>query len=631
MTQPIFGLQYIQIDDQAQPVLGSNMDVIGIIGPCSTANAATFPLNTPVFFFSNDSGPTGMIAQLNTTQGPPDGYIVDAINGINDQLAAFQVAAQIIYVRTDYGANLQQTIANICGQSSNSTGVFAFLLAPNLCYCTPRLICAPGYTGIMANSLSEIVVGTPGIGYLPNTQYQISFAAGVGETNQTNLVLPSAHVISDPTGNINNAEIFVDTWGGWMTVAPTATLPAPTGTPASAAAAAGAFIFTTNPPIGSSLNFNGSNLTIVASNPTGLQVQQGSTVDLTVAALMSFLTASTDPNISACSYNLTSKTIAITNKTPGAAGNGFSISGICSGLTVSGPYLTGGVDAMVLTTATLVTSIALGANPVCATLPPVLNSLLAHAVVESSGISAINDAQWRSALDSDRLIGMEGGVKILSPYTGLITVMPLAPRQIGLMLAVDYATGGPFHSAANQPVQGIVGPARAIDFSLTDGATEGQVILSNNVGIIARGQVGVETAIASGGFISIATDNMGSDQLWQFYNVKRGRDFILLSLMPALRTFLGKNNIDRQTVVNIFATITGFLGQLQAKQQILGFDAQFIGAQNTVADIRAGRIAISFACEEPSVLREITTYNARYAPAIDALVAQLEQELNIAA
>ena len=627
---PTFGIQYIQEDDQSQPVLGSNMDVVGIIGPCSTANTALFPLNTPVVFFSNDS--TGMIAQLNTTSGAPDGYIVDAINGINDQLAPFEVAAQIVYVRTAYGANLEQTIANICGQSSNKTGVFAFLIAPNTCYCTPRLICAPGYTGIMANSLSTLNIGVPGVGYLPNTQYQVTFAAGTGETNQTNLVLPSAHVISDEWGNVNQAEIFIDTWGGWMTVPPTATLPAPTGTPASAAAAAGSMIFATNPPVGSSFNFNGTTVTIVASGATGNEVAQGLNTTATVLALKTFLAASADPQISACSYAIvTSTTLTITNNTAGAAGNGYAISGICSGLTVSGPYLTGGVDASALTTATFVVAIALGANPVCETLPPVLNGLLAHAVVESPGISAINDAEWRSALDCDRLIGMEGGVKILSPYTGLITVMPLAPRQIGLMIAVDYTTGGPFHSAANQPIQGIVGPARAIDFSLTDGTTEGQTILADNVGIVIRGEVGIETAIAAGGFISIATDNMGTDSLWQFYNVKRGRDYILLSLLPALRIFLGRNNIDRQTVVNIFGTITDFLGQLQAKQQILGYQATFSGTLNTASDIRAGRISVSFACEEPSVLREITAYNSRYAPAIDALVAELETELNLAA
>jgi len=92
---PNFGLQFIQLDDQPIPVLGANMDVIGISGPCSTADPSTFPINTPVLCYSND---LVTIAKLGN-----DGYIVDAINGINDQLADFQVAAQLVIVVTPYG------------------------------------------------------------------------------------------------------------------------------------------------------------------------------------------------------------------------------------------------------------------------------------------------------------------------------------------------------------------------------------------------------------------------------------------------------------------------------------------------------------------------------------------------
>ena len=149
MSQPYFGLQFIQVDDQPIPVLGANMDVIGIIGPCSTADNTVFPLNTPTLVYSNDT---------NTLQSlGADGYIQDAINGINAQLADFQVAAQLMIVITPYGTaadlniKTQQTIANIMGNSVMRTGVWAFTTAANMLYCTPRLIIAPGYTGQMAN------------------------------------------------------------------------------------------------------------------------------------------------------------------------------------------------------------------------------------------------------------------------------------------------------------------------------------------------------------------------------------------------------------------------------------------------------------------------------------------------
>jgi phage tail sheath protein FI len=124
---------------------------------------------------------------------------------------------------------------------------------------------------------------------------------------------------------------------------------------------------------------------------------------------------------------------------------------------------------------------------------------------------------------------------------------------------------------------------------------------------------------------------MGDDELWRMYNVMRGRDFIHLSLMPALRTYLGRSNITRQTVKNVVATINGFLASLQALEQILGFQVNFRGSLNSAEEIRLGHLTVGFAAEEPPVLKRITTMSARYRPAIDAMVAQLEQELNTGA
>ena len=194
MSQPYFGLQFIQVDDQPIPGSGANMDVIGIIGPCSTADLTVFPLNTPTLVYSNDT------IKLSTLGA--DGYIQDAINGINAQLADFQIAAQLVIVVTPYGTaadanmKLQQTIANVMGNSIMRTGVWAFTTAPNMLYCTPRLIIAPGYTSQMANSLNTLDVNTVGIGYIPNPNYQIQFAQGVGETNGANLILPVAHAVA---------------------------------------------------------------------------------------------------------------------------------------------------------------------------------------------------------------------------------------------------------------------------------------------------------------------------------------------------------------------------------------------------------------------------------------------------
>src|SRR4029077_7975636 len=202
-------------------------------------------------------------------------------------------------------------------------------------------------------------------------------------------------------------------------------------------------------------------------------------------------------------------------------------------------------------------------------------------------------------LNHSRLIGVTGGVKVLDPISGNVVVRPIAGRIAGLMVAQDFRVGFPSHSCANRPIQGIVGPARSIEFSLTDGDTEGQQILAANMGVVVRGLIGVETAISSGGFVFIGTDNMGDDQLWRFYNVVRMRDYLHLSLMPALRTYLGRSNVTRQTVRNVLATIDHFLSSLVAMEVLLGKQVTFRGSLNSAEEIRKGYITIGFQAEEP--------------------------------
>ena len=641
---PTFGLVFTQVDDQAEPVYGANMDVVGLIGPCKTVDdpsdtgGGLFPHNTPILVFSNDTATLSMLG--------PDGYLADAVNAINAQLADFEIAAQMVIVRTPYGQSevseaitLQETIGNIMGNSVLGTGVYAFLKAPNSLYCTPRIIIAPGYTGQMANSLDTLTTVIPGVGYIPNATYQITFTPGNGEQNLTTLVLPVAHAVADNNGHIGNQELFIDSWGAWFSVAPVATMPPYDGQVPPAVAASGQIIFQSNPGIGSKITFNGQDVTFIAhgGSPAAHQVALGVDLGSTLIALATYLNGTTgqaDPNIGLNDYLVVTATylsMNIMHHATGTAGNLYTLATTVTGA-VCPPHLTGGVDVGVAATATLNATMALGANPIVANLGGVLDTLIAHAIVESAGTSIIDDENWRDTINHQRIIPLSGGVKILSPWPpNNLTVMPMAPRVAGLMVARDFVTGYPFHSCANQPIQGIVGPARTIGFSLTDGATEGQVLLAANLGILVRGLIGVETAISSGGFIFIGTDNAGDDPLWQMYNVKRGRDYIHLSLMPVLRTYLGRTNIQKQTITNILATIEDFLGDLTARQQILGYKVNFQGSLNSSAQIRLGHLTVGFQAEEPPVLKRITTMSARYAPAIDAMVSQLEQQLALSA
>lgn len=268
------------------------------------------------------------------------------------------------------------------------------------------------------------------------------------------------------------------------------------------------------------------------------------------------------------------------------------------------------------------------ANPVCAALPAVLNPLVAHAAV--SGPHSTREAydDWRETLNSSRLIPIETWVKEGSPAADVDSVGAV----LGVGVRRDHEKGGkPFHSWANQPIYGITGPNRPIDFSLTDGATEGQMILENNGGIIVRGEAGVESAISSGGFVFIGTDNAGDDELWRFYNVTRGRDYIHLTFLKTLRTYLGRFNLTGQAIQAVLNTVNGVLRDLKADGHILGYKLTFERDQNSPENLRLGRFKLTFMAEEAPVLRYLGLRSARYRPALDTLLDDLITNMDVAA
>jgi len=262
------------------------------------------------------------------------------------------------------------------------------------------------------------------------------------------------------------------------------------------------------------------------------------------------------------------------------------------------------------------------ANAVCAALPALCNKLLAHAVVDGPATTEQAAIDWRETISSGRLIPVDPAVRVMAGSE--VAVMPLSPAVIGIGVRRDHEKQGrPFHSWANQPVAGIVGPSRPINFSLTDGATEGQRLLSHNVGVLLRGELGVETAIASGGFVYVGTDNAGEDDLWRFYNVTRGRDYIHLMFLRTLRFYLGRFNLTGQTIQAVLNAMGFAMRDLKADGDILGYEVKFTRDQNSPEELRQGRFTVNFAAEEAPVLRYLGIQSARYRPALDALLDDL--------
>ncbi|ACI92723.1 putative major tail sheath protein FI [Afipia carboxidovorans OM5] len=268
------------------------------------------------------------------------------------------------------------------------------------------------------------------------------------------------------------------------------------------------------------------------------------------------------------------------------------------------------------------------ANPICAVLPAICSALLAHAVVGGPGTTKQDALDWRETINSDRLIPVDNYLKV-SDGTDT-TEIDAAASVIGIGVRCDFKLGAgvPSHSWANQPVHGIVGLRRYDAFSLTDGANDAQEMLAQNIGVVLRGELGVETAIAEAGFNFVGTDNAGIDPLWQFYNVTRMRDFIHLSLLKSLRKRLGVSNITPHAVQALENDMTNFMSDLKANEHILGFRVGFEKDKNSPENLRLGRLRIFFRAEEPPVLRHLTIDSRRYRPALEEMLDTLITQAN---
>lgn len=265
------------------------------------------------------------------------------------------------------------------------------------------------------------------------------------------------------------------------------------------------------------------------------------------------------------------------------------------------------------------------ANPIVAALPAVLNSYLGMAVVQAPGTTEQAALDYRETVASQRIIVVDPKVNVFE--NAVAVPRDITPSIIGIGVRRDFEyEGRPFRSWANQPVYGIVGPSRYIGFNLTDGAAEGQDMLTHQVGILVRGETGDDFAIADGGYVFVGIDNAGADQdsaIWQQYHKVRGRDFIELTALRTLRSYLGRYNLTTHTIQAVVNTVANMLNISQAKGDILGYLCRFDPDENNPDDLRTGKIYIDARFEEAPVFRLATILSRPHRPALEATIASL--------
>lgn len=269
-------------------------------------------------------------------------------------------------------------------------------------------------------------------------------------------------------------------------------------------------------------------------------------------------------------------------------------------------------------------------NPVITALEANLGKILAIAPVDVDDTSASNAIDARETMSSERLMPIGVAARV---YEGEnVVTRPMAGRVAGLFARVDNSEGAglPFEPIANRPILGLAGVSRKIPFSLLDGSTEGQQMLAANVSIVTEGEVGVDGAVADGGFVFIGTDNAATGELWEQIHQVRGTDYIVTQIMGITRQFLGRK-VTADMAEAWINSIAYALRDHKAANRILGYTPKgemFRADQNSPEDIRLGTLKLDIGIEPAPVFKRADHTIRRYRPAVEALVADIIARLD---
>jgi phage tail sheath protein FI len=611
MTSPAYGITITRNSAASRAAQPSDLSIIGLVLPSDDADASFLPLDEPVLF---DSGDVTALTKLGT------GDLYKAVSAIDDQLAELQTSARIVAVRVAKGGTDAQTIANIVGSRNAlgdgggvGTGIYALLRAGAELGVIPRLIGAPGYTWQRVLGGSTIITsdeksgGNTGSGELVllappyrygimTGAYQIRCEGGARSATGAAKLGNAGNGVMSAVAAAENAKV-----GVWRVVCRTA------------AANGGEFkvIDPTGVTVGIAVvgkAFNGS-----AKGWVNFLISDGAT-DFIVGDEFTITVAVSVPANGG----------VFTVRAPDGALLGRAKVGVPFGKQIAFTIADGATDYVVgdgfdVTVAGDLTELS---NPICSALPSVLDTLLAHAIVGGPGIGRNDANDWFEMLGSGRMIPIDAWT-IVADGTSSRYEDGVA-RALGLAARVDFQHGGyPFWSFSGQQVRGILGLKNYYSFSLVDGATQAQALLANHIGVIVRGEIGVETAIASNGFVFAGVWTASTDPAWWFYNKSRARDWIDLALLKSIRLRLGVDNVNAHAVQAVLNDMAAVNMEALRNGGSIGFKVEFAASANSPENLGQGRFRVAYYAETPAPITRVDIDSYPFSEALTAELAAL--------
>lgn len=579
VTEYRHGIFTLEDDNDIRPIATGPSNIIAVWGTAPDADGDEFPLHTPVLIAGNPRH----ALKLGTR-----GTLPDAIDGIFDQFGA-----AVVVIRVEDSNDIDTMMSNLIGSHVALTGIHAVKKARTTLKCVPKILIAPGFTAYRPpDGVAAINVTNGGHDYTANT---IARVEGDGHGVSLTVVRNNGAIAA-----------IIPTKKGWgFTVPPTVVIEDP-GEPASAE-----FVLSAVPAENSEVTIGSRTYKFVSALASADDVLIGATASATVSNLVDAILAATAKagvtygNGTAAHSAVTAAksgnvTMKVTAKTGGASGNSIAVSTTAAtgswgdGVTT----LSGGVAGDGATATAVLGRVA---NPVVAEMIGVAEDMRAIIIADSQNLSYADAIAYRNDFDTDRLWIVEGGSQVWSTEINAAVSKPIAPRLAGKQAYMDERRGF-WWSASNQPLNGIIGVDRIIDWSFTSSTVEGQLLNSH----------GIAVAVHADGFRVLGTRSPTSKSAWVFIPVRRTADMVYDLIEKVLQEAIDRP-INLGLLDWIEGTITANLRVLVNAGALLGGKAWFDKTLNPQEVMQGGGLHVSMDFEPPAPLEKLTIHAHRNA------------------
>jgi uncharacterized protein len=275
--------------------------------------------------------------------------------------------------------------------------------------------------------------------------------------------------------------------------------------------------------------------------------------------------------------------------------------------------------------------LAAAANPATTALDAICELLLtAIAVCDTPSTNKTDAVEWAADFSGSLNIVACGQAVRVFTAGGAIVTRPASATLAALIVKTDKEAGGPWRNPGNQDVKGILGPNRAVNFSISDPDCEANFMIQRGVNSLVQIEKNRTSRSANSpqgknfwGFFTTS-----NDPLWRAINVIRTRKAIREVIPRTLVKYAGKN-LGAHLVTTIASALQEFLDELKAMPEapILGGNVSWPKDLNSNATLRVGGLVFRADWEEAPPVTDIQVYTGRYEKAFDILRSEVSASM----